>query len=220
MSQVQLLLEGGHGSEVCPKQSLTRTTTQYGLVSPVLLTPCSLLDCLFINIHVNILIVFWYSWCLCSIGSTPTPTHTNTHTHTHTHTLENHETRTEQEKWLRNMCKPCLEGLFQPSAGETRGKQQAVSNTQQVTGAEGQLQLGFTKLSLSTSEHLRCDVSLSSLTSTGGWPLHQGYSHTTAGLTGQHRSVTAQARDTHTHTREAKSSQTVKPLPANGALGS
>ena len=52
------------------------------------------------------------------------------------------------------MCKPCPEGLFQPSAGLTCGKQQAVSNRQQVTGAQGQLQLWFTKLSLSISEHL------------------------------------------------------------------
>ena len=60
----------------------------------------------------------------------------------------------EQEKWLRNMCNPCLEGLFQPSAGLTCGKQQAVGNRQQATGAQGQLQLGFTKLSLSISKHL------------------------------------------------------------------
>ena len=70
------------------------------------------------------------------------------------HTLKNHETGTEQEKWLRNMCQPCPEGLFQPSAGLTCGKQQAVSNRQQLTRAQGQLQLGFIKLSLSISEHL------------------------------------------------------------------
>ena len=56
--------------------------------------------------------------------------------------LGNHETRTEQKKWLRNMCKSCPEGLFEPSAGVTCEKQQAVSNRQQVTGAQGQLQLG------------------------------------------------------------------------------
>ena len=71
-----------------------------------------------------------------------------------THIFKNHETRTEQEKWLRKMCKPCLGGLLQPSAGLTCGKQQAVSNRQHVTRAQGQLQLGFTKLSLSISEHL------------------------------------------------------------------
>jgi hypothetical protein len=83
------------------------------------------------------------------------------------------------------------------------GSSQQVSNRQQVTGAEGQLQLGFTKLSLSISEHLRCDVSLSSLTSTGGRPLHQGSSHRTAGRTGQHRHT-----HTHTHTYTQRSNST------------
>ena len=72
-----------------------------------------------------------------------------------THTLENHKTRTEQEKWFRNMCKPCSEGFFQPFAGLTCDKQQPVSNRQQVIGGQGELQLGFTELSLSISEHLR-----------------------------------------------------------------
>ena len=52
------------------------------------------------------------------------------------------------------MCKPCPEGFFQPSAGLTGDKQQAVSKGQQVTGDHSQLQLGFTKVSLSISEHL------------------------------------------------------------------
>ena len=62
------------------------------------------------------------------------------------HTLGNHKTIMEQEKWLRNKCKPCPEGLFQLPAGLTCGKQPAVSHRQQVTGAQGQLQLGFSNL--------------------------------------------------------------------------
>ena len=52
------------------------------------------------------------------------------------------------------MCKPCPEGFFQPSAGLTCNKQPAVSNRGKATGDHGQLQLGFTKVSLSISEHL------------------------------------------------------------------
>ena len=133
-------------------------------------------------------------------------THTCTHTHTHTrtHTLKNNETRTGQEKRLRNMCKPCPGGLFQPSAGLTCGKQQA-DNSKQTTGAwcSGPTATWVYQV---ISLHQRapwCAVSLSSLTSTGGRPLHQGSSHTTAGLTGQHRSVPVQARDVCIHVLDA-----------------
>ena len=59
-----------------------------------------------------------------------------------------------------------------------------------------------------------CDVSRSSQTSTGGWPLHQGSSHRTAGLTGQHRSVTAQARDVCMHVLDA----TIQPCRNKGTI--
>ena len=81
-------------------------------------------------------------------------------------------TRTGQKKRFRNTCTP------------DPGASRQISNGQQLTSAPGRLQLGFTKSSLSISEHLRCDVSLPSLTSTGGRPLHQGSSRT----------------ETHTHT--------------------
>ena len=61
-------------------------------------------------------------------------------------------TRTGQKKRFRNTCTP------------DPGASRQISNGQQLTSAPGRLQLGFTKSSLCISEHLRCDVSLSSLT--------------------------------------------------------
>ena len=109
---------------------------------------------------------------------------THTHTHTHTHTSRS----TKQERSKKSGQATCAnrvqKGFQSPVQVRPAGSSKQVSNRQWVTGAQGQLQLGFTRLSLSISAHLRCDVLLSLLTSTRGRPLHQGSSHRTEGLTG------------------------------------
>ena len=99
-------------------------------------------------------------------------THTNTHTHTH---VKNHETRAEQEKQPRNMCKPCPEGFSEPCAGRTCGKQPA--GKQKTTG-DRCLGPAATWVHQIISLHQRapwCDVSLPS-------PLLQEVGRCTKGL--------------------------------------
>jgi hypothetical protein len=104
-----------------------------------------------------------------SVDGARTHAHTHAHTHTRAHTrtharthVGNHQTRTEQEKRLRYMCTPCTDAL--------RRKQQT-SNRQQVTGAQGQRQLGLPKSSLSPHTHTHTLVVYQSIAACGVAPM-------------------------------------------------
>ena len=75
------------------------------------------------------------------------------HTHTHTHTRWEPQNNNKARKAVKKHVYT-LSGV--PCAGSSK----QIDNGQQVTGAHGQLQLGFTKLSLSIREHFGYDVSL------------------------------------------------------------
>ena len=106
-----------------------------------------------------------------------------THTHTHTHTLVVYNT-VQYKQWVHtwSICQSNLQILqrrlqHRPvSDTDTPNTQQHTDRTHSATGARGSLQPGFNQVIPLHRRAPWCDVSLTSLTSWRGKPLHQGSS--------------------------------------------
>ena len=102
------------------------------------------------------------------------------HTHTHTHTRLQYtiQHRTNSECTLGALLSELSSGPAAQTAARARTGHQHTQHTghMQRLVLRAHYKLGSAKSSLSISEHLWCDVSLTSLTSWRGKPLHQGSS--------------------------------------------
>ena len=153
----------------------------------------------------------------------------DTHTHTHTHTLVVYNT-VQYKQWVHtwSICQSNLQILQRKlqhrpgSDTNTPNTQQHTDRTHSATGARGSLQPGFNQVIPLHQRAPWCDVSLTSLTSWRGKPLHQGSS----------RSVHAAQRykqyyaHTHTHTHTVfyiknyeRSAHRVRTAPVKVGIG-